>query len=185
MAISLGSRLLDSSSSLPGSRRTGPARGIDRTNLSAGRIHSFLLDLAPGGVCLAKPVARPAGELLPHRFTLTARRPSEAMPRRQTSSRRFAFCCTFPDLTAGGRYPSPRPVEPGLSSRRCRLKGRCGGPWRLGRQPSGPLRTICNHIANSVRQEGGEGRWRDRLQGNRNPERSEGSRAGVRWDRDL
>ena len=32
-----------------------------------------LFDLAPGGVCLAKPVTRPAGELLPHRFTLTAR----------------------------------------------------------------------------------------------------------------
>jgi hypothetical protein len=32
-----------------------------------------LFDLAPGGVCRARPVARPAGELLPHRFTLTAR----------------------------------------------------------------------------------------------------------------
>ena len=32
-----------------------------------------LFDLAPGGVCLARPVTRPAGELLPHRFTLTAR----------------------------------------------------------------------------------------------------------------
>jgi hypothetical protein len=39
--------------------------------LALGR--SFLFDLAPGGVCLAKPVTRPAGELLPHRFTLTAR----------------------------------------------------------------------------------------------------------------
>jgi len=32
-----------------------------------------LLGLAPGGVCLARPVTRPAGELLPHRFTLTLR----------------------------------------------------------------------------------------------------------------
>ncbi len=32
-----------------------------------------LFDLAPGGVYLAKPVTRPAGEPLPHRFTLTAR----------------------------------------------------------------------------------------------------------------
>jgi hypothetical protein len=33
-------------------------------------------------------------------------------------SGRFTFCCTFPDLTAGGRYPPPSPWEPGLSSRR-------------------------------------------------------------------
>ncbi len=30
-----------------------------------------LFGLAPGGVCQARPVTRPAGELLPHRFTLT------------------------------------------------------------------------------------------------------------------
>jgi len=30
-----------------------------------------LCGLAPGGVCQARPVTRPAGELLPHRFTLT------------------------------------------------------------------------------------------------------------------
>src|SRR5262249_12485262 len=34
--------------------------------------------------------------------------------------RRYAFCCTFPipGVAAwdGGRYPPPRPVEPGLSS---------------------------------------------------------------------
>ena len=72
------------------------------------RTDTFLLGLAPGGVCRARPVTRPAGELLPHRFTLTAGR----------TRRRFAFCCTFPDLTAGGRYPPPCPAEPGLSSRR-------------------------------------------------------------------
>ncbi len=32
--------------------------------------------------------------------------------------RRYAFCCTFPDLAVGGRYPPRCPVEPGLSSRR-------------------------------------------------------------------
>jgi len=32
---------------------------------------SPLLGLAPGGVCLAGPVTRAAGELLPHLFTLT------------------------------------------------------------------------------------------------------------------
>ena len=35
-----------------------------------GRAALSLLDLAPGGVCLAAPVARSAGALLPHRFTL-------------------------------------------------------------------------------------------------------------------
>src|SRR5262245_55798810 len=34
----------------------------------------LLFGLAPGGVCRAIPVAGDAGELLPHRFTLTARR---------------------------------------------------------------------------------------------------------------
>ena len=33
-----------------------------------------------------------------------------------TTSRRFTFCCTFPVLADGGRYPPPCPVEPGLSS---------------------------------------------------------------------
>ena len=32
-------------------------------------------------------------------------------------ARRFTFCCTFPDLTTGGRYPPPCPTTPGLSSR--------------------------------------------------------------------
>jgi len=32
-------------------------------------------------------------------------------------SRRFPFCCTVPSLAAGGCYPPPCPVEPGLSSR--------------------------------------------------------------------
>ncbi len=47
-----------------------------------------LFGLAPGGVYRAEAVTRPAGELLPHRFTLTAtalRRP-----------RRFVFCGTVP-----------------------------------------------------------------------------------------
>jgi hypothetical protein len=64
--------LLDPSSSLPGSRwRAGPVREISRTNEVAGRNLCSLFDLAPGGVCLAKLVTQPAGELLPHRFTLT------------------------------------------------------------------------------------------------------------------
>ena len=74
MAISLGGRLLGPSSGLPGSRsRTGPAHGTAGSNGVPRPVHCSLFDLAPGGVCLAKPVTRPAGELLPHRFTLTAR----------------------------------------------------------------------------------------------------------------
>ena len=42
--------------------------GAPRGDLS---FHFTLFDLAPGGVYLAGSVTRPAGELLPHRFTLT------------------------------------------------------------------------------------------------------------------
>ena len=107
--------MLGPSSSLPESGwRTGPIRAPKRhpaiNRMAPG--DCFLLGLAPGGVCLARLVAQPAGELLPHRFTLTAR------TNLRSSARRFAFCCTFPDLAAGGRYPPPCPAEPGLSSRR-------------------------------------------------------------------
>jgi hypothetical protein len=102
MIIPLGRRLLAVSSSLPGSHN------------EPDRLCS-LFGLAPGGVCQARRVTSPAGALLPHRFTLTRR------------SGRFAFCCTFPSLAAGGRYPPPCPAVPGLSSRR-------------GGRPSGPLR---------------------------------------------
>jgi hypothetical protein len=98
--ISLERRLPAASSSRPGS---GDWTGRP---VPASRPDSSLLGLAPSGVYRARPVTRPAGELLPHRFTLTAGK----------TRRRSAFCCTFPDLTAGGRYPPQRPVEPGLSS---------------------------------------------------------------------
>ncbi len=45
----------------------------DQPGSVCGRTALSLLDLAPGGVCLAVPVARDAGALLPHRFTLTGR----------------------------------------------------------------------------------------------------------------
>lgn len=82
----------------------GPDRPAEATTVAP----CSLLDLAPGGACLARLVAQPAGALLPHRFTLA--------PRGTCPAGRFAFCCTFPGLTAGGRYPSPCPSEPGLSS---------------------------------------------------------------------
>jgi len=103
MTISLGRRLPDASSSRPGSwMRNEPLRAaLERANF-------FLLGLAPNGVYRARPVTRPAGELLPHRFTLTDR---------EKPCRRFAFCGTFPSLAAGGSYPPLRSAEPGLSSR--------------------------------------------------------------------
>jgi len=112
--------LLGLSSSLPESwRRTGPIRAPKRhpaiRRTTPG--DCFLFGLAPGGVYRARLVAQPAGELLPHRFTLTARA-SLRWP-----ARRFAFCCTFPGLAAGGRYPPPCPAEPGLSSRRVSSAG--------------------------------------------------------------
>jgi len=66
---------------------------------------SPLLDLAPGGGCLAARLAADAGALLPRRFTLAAfrRHYASLWP---SSSR----------LPRSGRYPAPRSVESGLSS---------------------------------------------------------------------
>jgi|SRR5581483_1714686 len=58
---------------LPG-RSSGLTRGPERAALRPRRRGlALLFGLAPGGVCRAGPVARAAGALLPHRFTLTAR----------------------------------------------------------------------------------------------------------------
>ena len=75
--------------------------------------HFPLLGLAPDGVYQAARVTSDAGELLPHRFTLTA----ATCERSRRPPWRFAFCCTFPGLATGWRYQPPCPVEPGLSSR--------------------------------------------------------------------
>jgi len=56
---------------------------------SASHLIASLFGLAFSGVFLAEPITRPAGELLPRRFTLTA-------PRR---SRRFTFCGTLRRVT--------------------------------------------------------------------------------------
>src|SRR3990172_8482331 len=54
--------------------RTPVARRLQRPNPRAtgGPPCALLFGLAPGGVCRADAVTRAAGELLPHRFTLTA-----------------------------------------------------------------------------------------------------------------
>ncbi len=70
--ISLGRRLPGVSSSRPGSGwRNGPFRADLRRAEATATSNFFLLGLAPDGVYRARPVTRPAGELLPHRFTLT------------------------------------------------------------------------------------------------------------------
>jgi len=68
MVISLGRRLPGASSGLTRERHAGHA-----SPAVAGGI-ALLFGLAPGGVYRASPVTRAAGGLLPHRFTLTARR---------------------------------------------------------------------------------------------------------------
>jgi len=107
--ISLGRRLLDGSSNLPG---RGTRRTASRRQPVARLVNYALLGLASGGVYRAEPVTRSAGALLPHRFTLTSSRSLES----GRDDRRFTFCGTVPVLTNGGRYPPPCPVKPGLSS---------------------------------------------------------------------
>lgn len=73
-------------------------------------------------VGFAKPASRlAAGELLPHRFSLTC-----------AGRRRFVFCGTFLRVAPTGYYPAPCPVELGLSSdaafRRCTRDHPAGSP---------------------------------------------------------
>ena len=96
MTIPLGSRLRGTSNELP-------------EPLRAGRTSAPFV-LSPGGVCRAGRVAATAGALLPHLFTLTL-----ACARMHLRGR-YIFCGTFPEVTLGGRYPSPCPAELGLSS---------------------------------------------------------------------
>src|SRR5215813_5034823 len=76
------------------------AGDLERPNLECwrhGPCHPPLFGLSPGGACLARRVTPPAGELLPHRFTLTAarRRAAEA-ERRFTEAVCFLLRCPWP-----------------------------------------------------------------------------------------
>src|SRR3954447_16729870 len=82
--IHLGRPLLDASCDLP----------ADIGRAARQRRPEGPLGLAPGGVYLAAPVTRSAGELLPHRFTLT---------RSPKGRWRFDFCGTVPHVAVGGR----------------------------------------------------------------------------------
>lgn len=70
-----------------------------------------LLDLAPGGGCLAARIAANAGGLLHHRFTLTL-----------AEAKAHCFCGPSDRSLHPGISPAPCPVEYGLSSI----------PWRRG-----------------------------------------------------
>ena len=87
------------------SRERPGAEALVRPTRELGRavLERSLLGLAPGGACRAEPVTRLAGELLPHRFTLTAR---------------AAVCSLwrFPRVAPSGCYPAPCPAESGRSS---------------------------------------------------------------------
>jgi len=81
-----------------------------------------LFGLAPGGVYLASAVTGGSGELLPHRFTLTAAPSCDG-------SMAVCFLWHCPRLATGRHYRPPCSMESGLSSRaswmrRRRLPGR-------------------------------------------------------------
>jgi hypothetical protein len=129
-AIHLGPPLPVASCGLPAGSGGPPSNAC-----AADRRTGRPLDLAPGGVYRAAPVTRGAGALLPHRFTLTG--PDSRRHRRSV------FCGTVPRVTPGGRYPPPRPVEPGRSSatpvaghRRGRPAGSSAVPARVAANPS-------------------------------------------------
>ncbi len=113
MIISLGHRLLGVSSDLPGSHH-GPGQPAGPEPAFGGQFGATapLFGLAPGGVYRARPVTRPAGELLPHRFTLTSTHSEE-----EAKAVCFLWHCPYSNESSGGRYPPPRPLESGLSSR--------------------------------------------------------------------
>ena len=117
-----------------------PARAAlpPRAELSPGAGIAPLFGLAPGGVCRADAVARAAGELLPHRFTLTARR--QRRRRRQTAVC-FLWRCPWgcppwplaSTLPCGARTflprriaPTPATIRPSLAQVESNVKERVG-----------------------------------------------------------
>ena len=89
-AIHLGLPSPAGSSGLPADSGGQPSSA----RASRTRGGGTLLGLAPGGVYLAATVTRRAGELLPHRFTLTGT---------VQQRRRSVFCGTFPRVAPGCR----------------------------------------------------------------------------------
>jgi hypothetical protein len=88
--------------------RSSTGTSSPRSSAACAPEDSPLLGLAPGGVCLAGTVAGPAGGLLHHLFTLTARICADAQIRP-----RYAFC---------GTVPSGRPAWPLASTALCGVR---------------------------------------------------------------
>ncbi len=101
MAIDLGPPLPTGSNDLPASRTVRAAPWAPRSP-------PCLFGLSPGGACRAGDVAAPAVGSYPTVSPL----PVPGCP----GHRRSTLCCAIPRLAPGGRYPPPRPEEPGLSS---------------------------------------------------------------------
>ncbi len=116
--------------------RAGPR--VKASELVASLDPCLLFDLAPGGVCLARPVTRPAGELLPHRFTLTAPRTLGTAQGVQQRGGLLSVALSLASRPVGvTHHPalwSPDfPLAPQVS-------GRYGGPCLGSQRPSGRLR---------------------------------------------
>ena len=95
--ISLGRRLLDASSSLPGSYA-----GPDQSAATVARVRCFLFGLAPGGVCLA---SRSPGLLVSSYLTVSP------LPAEAVGSRRYAYRNRFNRLLPTAyRLPSASAV---------------------------------------------------------------------------
>ncbi len=66
------------------------------THLTSCDVSPPLFGFAPGGVCHASLVAKPA-----------VRSYRTVSPSPRASSRQFIFCGTFPEVSPAGRYPAP------------------------------------------------------------------------------
>jgi len=141
----VGGVLSSASRRLGGHPSERSTRGLPRPKPMRTGSPCPLRDLAPGGVCLAIPVTRDAGALLPHRFTLAC---AGANP----GHRRSVLCGTFRQVALPGCWPAPCPVEPRPSS--TRSLPRRGHPAdspstsQVSRAPAEPTTMAC---AGSVR----------------------------------
>ena len=106
------------------SSRIGPIRRRQSCRRSETGADAPLFGLAPGGVCRARPVTRPAGELLPRRFTLT---PADRDPRGGL----FSVALSLP---VTGRWALPTTAPCGV---RTFLRGLSSGPRRHGPERPG------------------------------------------------
>jgi len=141
MAIHLGRSLPNASRDRPERRRGRPAR---RRWPRPGPPAAPTWSCSRWGLPCRRRCRR-RGALLPHHFTLAARRPE-----RRTSSA-VCFCGTFPGVAPAGRYPAPclrgartflpAPSEPGVERPSDRLAGKIwDGAPRLSNRATGPAR---------------------------------------------